>query len=205
MISGVQKALISGWYPVVDMRLLDSVKICLFSVIFKLFTLWRLSADIWLIQIYPANIFNILLKSVRYLIEGWSIFSWYYYTSDIQLISSMSWYPVYTFPARCYSLIYSTLLAIRFCWLCVLKVDSILKCVANIPTIFKESYKASKLRHDLLLKTHVSLLSLYFSWFYRSVSFRLWASLALRSLCLTYFCQSLGPGVSCVLNKSLGS
>jgi len=67
-----------------------------FSIAF--FTLWPLSADIWLILRYIQHIcfnsfFNvyILQKSVRYLIEIWSIFSWYPFI--IPLISG--WYPWY--------------------------------------------------------------------------------------------------------------
>jgi len=43
------------------------------------------------IKVYPADIFYILLYSVRYLIEIWSIFSWYPFI--LPLISS--WYPWY--------------------------------------------------------------------------------------------------------------
>ena len=77
-----------------DIRLisfLDSVKTWLLSAIFQVFfTLWPLSTDTSLIFRYIQQTFcNILMKSVRYLIEIWSVFSWYPFI--IPLISA--WYP----------------------------------------------------------------------------------------------------------------
>ena len=103
MISDVQKALISDWNQI-DIRLLDLVETWLFSAIFQIFILWPLSSDIWLIfrYVYPADIF-------WYSVEVRQIFNWnlvnflmisVYFTSDIQLISLISLYPVHRFPAR---------------------------------------------------------------------------------------------------------
>ena len=80
MISGVQKALISGCE-------ISSKYDCILR--FFVFFLWPRSTDFWLIFRYIQQIFfNILLKSVRYLIEIWSIFSWYPFI--ISLISGWS-------------------------------------------------------------------------------------------------------------------
>jgi len=87
------------WYSVdiFDIRQLGSVETWQFSAIFKFFTLWPLSTNIrhWYIQ----SFLYILLKSVRYLIEIWSIFSWYPFIKPL-----ISWYPVHIFPARSYPL-----------------------------------------------------------------------------------------------------
>jgi len=89
MKSGVQKALISGSYPVdiLDMRLLKHV--C-FQQFFKFFALWPPSTYIWLIgTVYPADTFEYsaefceIFKANFLLISG-------YYTYDIRLIP---WYP----------------------------------------------------------------------------------------------------------------
>jgi len=93
MISGVQTALISGWYPIdiLDTRLLKSVKTWVFQSIFQV--LYSLTSVFWYIpniQICKADFLkNTLLKSVRYLIEIWSIFCWY--PLNIPLISG--WNP----------------------------------------------------------------------------------------------------------------
>jgi len=108
----VQKALISGWYPVIipDIRLLDSVKTWLFLAILKFFTLWPLlSTDFWLIFWYIQQIyFNILLKSVGYLIEIRWIHFWYPFITP--LIRSwyhlISWYLVYRFQAKFHPLVF---------------------------------------------------------------------------------------------------
>jgi len=80
MISGVQNALVSSWYPldILEIRQMDSVGTWLFSRFFKkFFILWPLFTDIWIIFRYTQQIFfYILPKSVRYFIEIWSIFSW---------------------------------------------------------------------------------------------------------------------------------
>jgi len=98
--TGVQKALISssdisGWYP--RYPAVRSGRGC-FQRFFKFFTLWPLSNDVQLIMGYIQQIlFNFLPKSVRYLIEIWSTFSYHeneyifvWYTSNIQLISLIS-------------------------------------------------------------------------------------------------------------------
>jgi len=89
----------NSWYPVEknDIRLISLISDCCvwskhsyFQRFFKFFTLWPLSTDIWLIFRWIQQIFlNILLKYVRYLIEIWSIFSWY------------PLHAVYRFPASC--------------------------------------------------------------------------------------------------------
>jgi len=101
MISGVQKALISGCR-------IRSKHGC-FQRFFNLFTLWPLSTNIWLVFRYIQQIFfNIPLKSVRYLTKIWSLFSWYPFIipliSGCRLLSVITWYPMYRFPARCYPL-----------------------------------------------------------------------------------------------------
>jgi len=108
MISGVSKDFISGWYPAVGF----SRNVC-FQRFFKFFTLWPLFTNIWLIVRYIRQIYmNILLKSIRCLIELWSIFSWYPFI--IPLISDWyPWYPVYKFPAICYHLWVSSYLRLR--------------------------------------------------------------------------------------------
>jgi len=106
MISGVQKALISGWYTVdiLDVCLLDSVKTYLFSAIFQVF--YSLTPVHWClanIKVYPADNFQYSAGTCQ--ICKWSLVNFLlisvYYTSDIWLIS---WYSVYRFPARCYPL-----------------------------------------------------------------------------------------------------
>jgi len=94
MISGVQKAMISGWYPVdiLDIRMWYSVETWLFSAIFQVFQSLDLCPLIWLIyfgRCIQQIFFNILLKFVRYLIKICSIFSWCPFI--IHIISG--WYP----------------------------------------------------------------------------------------------------------------
>jgi len=83
-----------------DIRLISSISGCCsrskhdrFQRFFKFLTLWSMSTDIWLIFRYIQQIFfNIMLKSVRYFTEIWSIFCWYPFI--IPLISGWYlWYP----------------------------------------------------------------------------------------------------------------
>jgi len=88
-----------------DIRLISLISGCrirlkrgCFHRLFKIFTLWQLSTDISLIFRYIQQIsFNILLKSVRY-VFNWNLINFLlisiYYTSDIWLISLISWNPV---------------------------------------------------------------------------------------------------------------
>jgi len=94
MTSGVQKASISGRYPVniLDIRMLDSVETWPFSSIFQVFYSLTTIHRYLSVQYIQQILFNILLKSDRYLIEIWSIFSCYLFiTSNIRLISLISW------------------------------------------------------------------------------------------------------------------
>ena len=82
--------MISGWYPW-HLAVGFGQDTPGFSN-FSSFLLWPFSTDIWLIFMYIQLIFfNILPKSLRWLIEIWSIFSWYLFI--ILLISG--WYPWY--------------------------------------------------------------------------------------------------------------
>jgi len=84
------------WYPA-DTRLVSLISECwirskhgCFQELSDFFTLWPRSADIWLIFWYIQLTFlNILTKSVRYLIEIWSIFSWYPFIIPV----IFGWYP----------------------------------------------------------------------------------------------------------------
>jgi len=76
------------WYPVdiLDIRLLDSVKTWLFLAIFQVFYSLAIVLWFWLIFTFIQQIFfNILLKSIRYLIQISSI------SLDICLLGL--WYP----------------------------------------------------------------------------------------------------------------
>jgi len=110
MISGVQKALIFGWYPVniFDIRVLNSVETWLFQQFFKFFTLWPLSTDIWLIFGYiQLTFFNILDEICQ--IFNWNLVNLLLIFVFIPVISG--WYPWYPdirlFPTRCYPLVSS--------------------------------------------------------------------------------------------------
>ena len=101
-----------SWYPA-DIRLISSIASCWIRskhVCFQRFIyFFTLTAIYWYlanISVYPADIF-------WYSAETCPIFNWnsvhfvwisVYYTSDIRLVSLISWYPVYRFPARCYPL-----------------------------------------------------------------------------------------------------
>jgi len=92
MISGLQNALISGWYPVdmLDIKLLDSVETWLFPAIFR--AIYYLTTDIWQIFRHIQQIFfTVPMKSVINTLEIWSIFSWNPFI--VPLISG--WYPWY--------------------------------------------------------------------------------------------------------------
>jgi len=71
MTSGVQKASISGRYPVniLDIRMLDSVETWPFSSIFQVFYSLTTIHRYLSVQYIQQILFNILLKSDRYLIE----------------------------------------------------------------------------------------------------------------------------------------
>jgi len=102
MISGVQKALISGWYPVQYPWYL-AVGFGQNTAVFSDFSGFLLSGHyllVWLIFRYIQQMsFNILLK---YRIFNWTLVNFLlilsvYYNSDIRLLSLISWYPVYRF------------------------------------------------------------------------------------------------------------
>ena len=105
MISGLQKGLISGWHPWYPAVKFGSNMAVFSDFSFFFFSLF--DTDIWLIFRYIRKIFfHILLKSIRYIWLKFGQFSliFVYYTSDIRLISLISWYPVCRFPGRCYPL-----------------------------------------------------------------------------------------------------
>ena len=81
---------------------------------FKFFTLWPMSSDIWLICRYIEQIFLIFrwnLSGIHWNLVNFVLMS-VYYTSDIRLISFISWYPGNTFSTMCYPLT----IPFFFCW-----------------------------------------------------------------------------------------
>ena len=99
------------WYPA-DIRLICEISGCCnrskhgCPQRFFNFFYWPLCTDIWLLFRYIQQVFfNIQLI---YQIFNWNFVNFLLIsvlcTSDIRLISLISWYPVYIFPARCHPL-----------------------------------------------------------------------------------------------------
>jgi len=116
-LEALQRVFAKGWQLMIfgnvsvrglNIRLLNSVKTCLFSAVFQVFLRFDHCWVIYLanIYVYPADI--CWYSAEIFQICNWNLVNFSWYSFIVPLISDIyPWYPVYRFPGRRYPLVFA--------------------------------------------------------------------------------------------------